>query len=136
MDAKYDTLLNELEEKVGSDYFEAEMDEIMSKLEAEGAGFEIIERLLGIMERHPLDDFGMPGAIVNFIEKFDPEYIPLLTGSIKRCPSAHTVFMLNRCINGSENKDEYIKILEAVAEDESIDDYIRESAQEFVDFQM
>jgi hypothetical protein len=27
------------------------------------------------------DDFGMPGSMVHFIERFDPDYIPLLIQS-------------------------------------------------------
>lgn len=131
-----DSLLEEIEKLVGSDDFEYEMEEIMNKIEAEGAGFEIAEKLLGIMERHPLDDFGMPGAMVHFIEKYDPEHIPLLISSIKRSPALHTIWMLNRCINGAENKEEYINLLKQVADNDKLDKAIRESAQEFVDFQL
>lgn len=131
-----DSLLSKIEQLVGSYDFEYEMEEIMDKIEAEGAGFEIVEKLIGIMERHPLADFGMPGAMVHFIEKYDPEYIPLLINSIKRSPALHTVWMLNRCINGSENKEEYINLLKQVAENNNLDKAIRESAQEFVDYQL
>lgn len=134
--AMIDSLLDEIEQLVGSYDFEYEMEEIMNRIEAEGAGFEIVEKLLGIMERHPLDDFGMPGAMVHFIENYHPEYIPILINSIKRSPALHTVWMLNRCINGSENKEEYINLLKQVADDEKLDKAIRESAQEFVDYQL
>ncbi|MCR5327313.1 MAG: hypothetical protein K6E12_00455 [Saccharofermentans sp.] len=130
-----DELIKKLDELVGTDDFEYEMYEIMGRIKAEGAGFEIVEDLLRIMEKHPLDDFGMPGAMVRFIEKFDPEYIPLLIQSIKRAPSMHTLWMLNRCINDSDNPDEYIDVLKEVAANESLDEAIRQSAQEFVDYQ-
>ena len=77
----------------------------------------------------------MPGAMVHFIEKYDPEYIPLLIQSIKRAPSMHTLWMLNRCINGSDDADEYIDVLKEVAANESLDEAIRQSAQEFVNYQ-
>ena len=130
-----DELIKQLDELVGTDDFEYEMDEIMGRIRAEGAGFEIVEDLLHIMEKHPLDDFDMPGAMVHFIEKYDPEYIPLLIQSIKRAPSMHTLWMLNRCINGSDDADEYIDVLKKVAANESLDEAIRQSAQEFVDYQ-
>ena len=130
-----DELIKQLDELVGTDDFEYEMDKIMGRIGAEGTGFEIVEDLLRIMEKHPLDDFGMPGAMVHFIEKYDPEYIPLLIQSIKRAPSMHTLWMLNRYINGSDDADEYIDILKEVAANESLDEDIRQSAQEFVDYQ-
>ena len=131
-----ESLLKELEDLVGSDYFEFDSEEITDKIESEGAGPEIIEDLLGIMERHPLEDFGMPGAMVHFIEKFDPEYIPILIKSIQRRPSIHTVWMLNRCINGTKDADKYIDLLKAVSEDESLEEDIRDSALEFYEYQM
>lgn len=127
-------LLLEIEQLVGTDDFEYEMEERMNQMEAEGAGFEIVDELLQIMERHPLDDFGMPGAMVHFIERFSPKYEPNLVESIKRCPSMHTVWMLNRCINASDHRDEYINILTEVANREDVEKMIRDSAQEFVDF--
>ena len=55
-----EALLKKLESLVGTDDFDYESEEIMEQLEEAGAGQEIIADLLGIMERHPLDDFGMP----------------------------------------------------------------------------
>lgn len=128
-------LIYKLDQLVGTDDFEFDMEEIIYEIEAEGAGFEIVEDLLHIMEKHPLDDFGMPGAMVHYIERFDPDYIPLLIQSIRKSPSMHTVWMLNRCINGEDNKEKYISVLEEVARNEEIDDTIRKSAQEFLDYQ-
>lgn len=128
-------LLREIEQLVGSDDFEYEMEERMNRIEAEGGGFEIVDELIRIMERHPLDDFGMPGAMVHFIERFDPEYEPILVDSIKRRPSLHTVWMLNRCINAGDHRDEYIGILEEVANHDAVEKVIRDSAKEFLDFQ-
>lgn len=128
-------LLHEIEELVGSDDFEYEMEEKMNQIEAEGAGFEIVDELIRIMERHPLDDFGMPGAMVHFIERFSPKYEPILVDSIKRRPSLHTIWMLNRCINASDHKDEYISILMEIVNRNDVEKAIRDSAQEFVEFQ-
>ncbi|MCM1540295.1 MAG: hypothetical protein NC121_03450 [Blautia sp.] len=127
-------LLQEIEQLVGSDDFEYEMEEKMSQIEAEGAGFEIVDDLIRMMERHPLDDFGAPGAMVHFIERFSPRYEPLLVESIKRSPSMHTLWMLNRCIN-ADHKAEYVNILEEVAGRKNVEKLIRDTAREFVDFQ-
>ena len=130
-----DTLLEKLESLVGSDDFEYDSEDIISEMEAEGAGFETIDSLLGIMERHPLDDFGMPGAMVHFIERFYPEFPPLLIASVKRAPSLHTVWMLNRCINGAKDKSELLSVLEGVINNENADIAVRDKAKEFFEYQ-
>ncbi|MBR6968131.1 MAG: hypothetical protein IKH78_06310 [Ruminococcus sp.] len=131
-----EALLKQLEEFVGTDDFEFESEEIMEKLKEEGAGFEIIEKLFSIMERHPLDDFGMPGAMVRFIEHFYPDFVPLLIDSLKRTPTLHTVWMLNRCINGNNNKEELLSVLKSAANNDTIDPAIKKSAQSFLDYQL
>lgn len=131
-----DKLLREIEELVGSDDFIYDVEEKIELIKDEGAGIEIVTPLLQIMERHPLDDFGMPGAMVHFIETFYPRYEPDLIESLKRRPALHTVWMLNRCINISPKKDEYLSIMKEIADREDIEEEIRNSAQEFLDYQM
>ena len=130
-----DALLKQLEDLVGSDDFEFESEEIMEHLEAEGAGFEIVEQLFAIMERHPLDDFGMPGAMVHFIESFYPDFLPLLISSVRRAPAMHTVWMVNRCINGAADQEALLSVLRDTANDETVDQAIRDSAKSFLDHQ-
>ena len=131
-----DKLLREIEELVGSDDFIYDVEEKIELIKDEGAGIEIVTPLLQIMERHPLDDFGMPGAMVHFIETFYPRYEPDLIESLKRRPALHTVWMLNRCINISPKKDEYLSIMKEIADREDVEEEIRNSAQEFFDYQM
>lgn len=129
-------LLQEIEELVGSDYFQYDMEEKMELIKQNGAGIETVTPILEIMERHPLDDFGMPGAMVHFAESFGEEYKPLLISSLKKRPSMHTVWMLNRCINGSADKAEYIDLLKEISERTDIEKEIRESAGDFYKFQL
>ena len=131
-----DKLLREIEEMVGSDDFIYGMEEKIELIKDEGAGIETVTPLLQIMERHPLDDFGMPGAMVHFIETFYPYYEPYLIESLKRRPALHTVWMLNRCINGSPEKNEYLSLMKEIAERMDIETEIRESAKDFLDFQI
>ena len=129
-------LLKEIEAMIGSDDFEYEMRDRMELIKAEGAGIETVVPLLQIMERHPLADFGLPGAMAHFIETFYPDYEPYLIESLKRRPTLHTVWMLNRCINGKFAKEEYLTLMKNIANREDIEIEIRNSAQEFVDYQM
>ncbi|MDO4944531.1 MAG: hypothetical protein Q4E74_04925 [Ruminococcus sp.] len=131
-----DKILNEIEELVGTDDFEYEAEMKMEQLEETGAGIEAVTPLLQIMERHPLDDFGAPGPLVQFAERFYKNgYEEKLIESLKRRPAVHTLLMLNRIINGSDSKDEYIALLKEVSERADIEEEIKNSAQEFIDYQ-
>ena len=128
-------LLKEIEDLIGTDDFYYDMPEKMEKIEETGAGFEIVPLLFGMMERHPLEDFGMPGDMVDFIEKFHPAFEKPLVESLKRRPAMHTLFMLNRCINGDSHRDEYIALLREIAGREGIEEEIREEARGYAEFQ-
>jgi len=129
-----DTVIKEIESAVGTDDFEFIMEENIMKLEVEGVGIEAVTPLLELMERHPMDDFGMPGAIVHFVERFYKNgYEELLIESVKRRPTMHTVWMLNRVMNGSENKNDYLKIMKEVTERSDVEEEIKNSVSEFMD---
>ena len=96
---------------------------------------EAVEPLLQLFERHPMTYFGDPGEIVRFIEQFSGEYENSLATSVKRTPSSTTVWMLNRCMNAGEHTEEFMGILKEIASREDVDKVIKESAQEFADFQ-
>ncbi len=88
-----------------------------------------------MLERHPTAYFGDPGAIVSFIEQFGGEYEDFLAASVKRTPTITTVWMVNRCINAGEHTEEWMDILKEIASREDVNKRIKESAQEFLDFQ-
>ena len=125
--------IKEIENSIGSDDFELVMEDNIMKLEIQNIGIEAVKPLLQLMERHPLVDFGVPGAIVHFVERFYKKgYEELLVESIKRKPTMHTVWMLNRIINGSENKKDYIELMKAIIEHNDIEDEIRNQARAFM----
>lgn len=129
-----DTVIKEIESAVGTDDFEFIMEENIMKLEADGVGIEAVTPLLELMERHPMDDFGMPGAIVHFVERFYKNgYEELLIESVKKRPTIHTVWMLNRVMNGSENKNDYLEIMKEVTERSDVEEAIKSSASKFMD---
>lgn len=127
------TAIKEIEDSIGSDDFELVMEDNVMKLEIQNIGIEAVKPLLQLMERHPLVDFGVPGAIVHFVERFYKKgYEELLVESIKRKPTMHTVWMLNRIINGSENKKDYIELMNAIIEHDGVEDEIRKQARAFM----
>lgn len=128
-----ETAIKEIENSIGTDNLEFVMEESIIKLEIQNVGIEAVEPLLKLMERHPLVDFGVPGAIVHFVERFYKKgYEELLVESIKRKPTMHTVWMLNRIINGCNNPKDYIEIMKGVANNNIVEEEIRNQAKVFM----
>jgi hypothetical protein len=99
--------INDQLERVASDEnFVGRSYELTDAWSAADTGVEIIEPILRFMEEHPSIDFGAPGPLVHFVERFYGKgYEEKLIESIKRKPTAHTVWMLNRVINGTSVPD-------------------------------
>ena len=97
--------------------------------------FLAVEPLLAFMERNPDIDYGMPGPLVHFVERFYGNgYEEKLVESIKRRPTSHTLWMLNRIINGSDEttKKGYLDMLSKIISDTTLyDEGIRNEAQTF-----
>lgn len=125
--------INEMEEQVDSDGFEEVQEACMLQIEEEGLGISAVEPLLLFMERHPLNDFGIPGAIVHYVEQFYKSgYEDLLIASVTRRPTLHTVWMINRIKNAGENPDRYRKVLQDILEKQDVESDIKESVKEFL----
>lgn len=129
-----ETIINQIEKGIGTDEFESILEDKIMILEMDHVGIEAVTPLLQLMERHPMDDFGMPGAIVHFVEQFYKKgYEQLLIESVERRPTMHTVWMLNRVMNGTENKNDYLEIMKAVTSRSDIEDEIKNLAKEFLE---
>ena len=95
--------------------------------------FELVAPILEIIESNPDIDFGTPGDLVHFVEKFYKKgYEEKLISSLKRMPTVHTVWMLHRIINGTEHPEHYLSILKQISEDESYQKEVRDMALEFL----
>lgn len=126
-------IIGKMENEIDKDNFIEVMDDCIQNIEESNIGIEAVEPLLQLMERHPLSDFGTPGSIVHFVEKFYKKgYEQLLISSVKRRPTMHTVWMLNRIKNGEDEQRRYIEILNDIVHNKDIEKEIRESAQDFL----
>jgi hypothetical protein len=77
--------------------------ELVNRWISDRVGFEAVEPILQFMENHPDVDLGTPGALVHFSEEFHRHgYEEKLLESISRRPVSHTIWMLNRLINGTK----------------------------------
>lgn len=113
--------------------FETVMMDCIEEMEENYNQLDSVQPLLRMMERHPLTDFGSPGPIVHFVERFYKKgYEEELLLSLKRMPTLHTVWMLNRLINGTDQAEVYLDLLKEISENESYDKEIREEALHFL----
>lgn len=97
----------------------------------------LIEPLFRLLERHPHFNFGNPGRVVHYLEKFDDgTYAPFLYASIHRVPTEYNIWMLNRFLNSldTSEKSEGIAILEETLQ-KDIDEGLREWVNECLDEQ-
>ncbi|MEO9133130.1 MAG: hypothetical protein ABI240_18230, partial [Sphingomonas sp.] len=121
---------------VGSQSFEDASQDLVEIWGLEGAGLDAVEPTLKFMEGHATIDYGSPGPLTHFIEQFHGHgYDELLLASVRRSPTAHTVWLLNRLINGTpdENKREaQIRAMRDVAVRQSASEDARSSAVGFL----
>lgn len=138
MDNKIKTMLSELEDNINNDSLYVYEENLVNTLDNYDDKESYIEEIFGIMEKYPLIDWGMPGALVHFLESFDNEvYEKHLLNSLSRQPALQTIWMLNRQINSVniENREPYLKIMRQIAGNNDLAKEITESARGFVEYQ-
>jgi hypothetical protein len=129
-------LIARLEMIVSSNSVEEQSAKLVEDLKKEPGCFDAIEPILWCMEKHSGLEFGSPGPLVHFLESFYGKgYEQKLIESIQRKPTTHTVWMLNRVINGAKNFDEkrrLLEILKAVERYSTADIEAKREAAEFL----
>ena len=129
-------ILEVLTENIKKEDFEA-IYEILNIIKEEDSML-YIEWILHFMEENPKIDYGMPGPLVHFMEKkYKKGYEKLLLEPIKRKPTEHTVWMLNRILNdvNLEDRNVYMDVLKAIVKDSKYDEELRSLAKEFLEYQ-
>jgi hypothetical protein len=118
----------------GDDFLHRSLD-LVESWEQGGVSVEAVEPILRFMEEHPDIDYGVPGSLVHFVERFHKKgYERRLVESISRKPTCHTVWMLNRLINGSEGDElvRYVELMESVKQHPLADPEIVEQVDDFL----
>lgn len=78
-------------------------DEIVDAMEAYPQPFDLVDPVLDFISKHPEVDFGAPGELVHFVERFYHQgYEELLMESVLKSPTAHNIWMLHRCYNDND----------------------------------
>lgn len=134
MENELNELIGKLEKAILNDDFIDEAYNVLEEIEEREDSYDAIQPILVLMEKNPDVDFGSPGPLVHFVEKFYKSgYEEKLLESLKRCPTKHTVWMLNRIINGSQGdrKIYFINVLEKVITFPNLDNEVVSLANHF-----
>jgi hypothetical protein len=129
--------INDQLEGIASDPgFAVRAAELTDSWASAGAGPETIAPVLRFIEEHPTVEFGTPRALVHFVERFFQHgYQERLVESIERKPTAQTIWMLNRVINGTKETDAkqiLIAILDSARRSPLADQNTRQMADRFL----
>jgi hypothetical protein len=83
---------DELNQIPQDDDFPSNSAEVVDVWISDGVGMEAIEPILRFMEEHPSVDFGVPGSLVHFVERFYRKgYEEKLVASVRRKPTSITL---------------------------------------------
>ena len=114
---------------------EGTIENVCDEIDDMEDGLQFVPELLSIMEENPEFDFGSPGPIAHTVERyFKKGYESLLVDSLDRKPTPHTVWMLNRVINGVEydKKADYENLMRKISSDRKLSADVRNSAVKFL----
>jgi hypothetical protein len=130
------TISAQLQRIASADDFSALSAELAEAWSTSGAAVDTVDPILQFMEQHPDLDFGMPGALVHFVERFFGKgYEGKLVESIQRKPTSTTVWMLNRVINGTKSPDAkqwLIAVMKGAAQNPATDQQTRQLVSHFL----
>ena len=98
-----DEILVALQDAI-TEYQEFELaDEIMDVMELYDQPFDLVAPILEFISEHPEVDFGSPGYLVHFVERFYHQgYEDLLMEVVGKNPTLHNIWMLHRCCNDND----------------------------------
>ena len=95
-------ILPELSAVASEPDFDVRSSDLADEWTAAGAGLDAVEPVLRFMEGHPDLEYGAPGGLVHFVERFHRKgYEQFLLDSVLRRPTWITTWMLNRLLNGA-----------------------------------
>lgn len=95
---------------------------------------ELIEPILEIIATNPYVDFGMPGELVHFVERFYKNgYEELLIASVRKNPTTHNIWMVHRCYNDINNPlhDTFLDLIKELHNSTNISKEIKNVIDEF-----
>lgn len=97
---------------------------------------EAVPAIFRFIEAHANKDIGSPGPLTHFLEE-ENDYRAELEQSVLTKPTALTVWMVNRIVNGAESKarEHWLAVLVKVINLPEAPTEVKESAREFIEYQ-
>lgn len=95
---------------------------------------ELVEPIIKVISENPLTDFGLPGELVHFVEKYSKQdYEEILIKYVSKMPTYHNIFMLHRCYNDFKNPfhEEIVKTISNIKNNKNTSDEIKKCIDEF-----
>jgi hypothetical protein len=127
---------SDLEAARAGEDFPARSSELADQWIAAGAGLDVAEAVFRFIEANPELEYGMPGALVQFAERFHRRgYEPLLLASVRRHPTRVTTWMLNRLLNGTREpavRADYLDAMRGISVSPLADAETRDEALHFL----
>ena len=123
-----DDILLALQDAIAEDQEFELADEIVDAMEASPQPFDLVAPILDFISKHPEVDFGSPGELVHFVERFyHYGYEELLMESVLKRPTMHNIWMLHRCYNA--NDPDLVRQIQALVgelkQDKTLDSQVR-----------
>jgi hypothetical protein len=119
------------------DYLQNKLYALTAPLESLQQIEAAIPHIFRFFEANPEADFGTPGPLVHLLEKHGG-YEAELELSLRRAPSPHPVWMLNRLLNADitpANRAHFLSVLKSVITHPNATESARERAEEFLEHQ-
>ena len=103
-------------------------DEIVDAMELYDQPFDLVAPISDFISKHPEVDFGSPGYLVHFVERFYHQgYEDLLMEVVGKKPILHNIWMLHRCCN--DNDPNLVRQIQALVgelkKDKTLDSQVR-----------
>ena len=120
------------------DDFPYSLDDLVAELPSTDEGLVLVPVILRFMEAHPDLDYGIPGALVHYVERFwNRGYEACLVESVSRHPTMPTLGMLNRLVNGTNevtSKTRLLGLIKSVVTHPLADSTTQEWAERLLEF--
>lgn len=123
-----DEILLALQDAITEDQEFELADKIMDAMVAYPQPFDLVAPILDFISKHPEVDFGSPGYLVHFVERFYHQgYEDLLMEVVGKSPTLHNIGMLHRCCN--DNDPDLVPQIQALIgklkKDKTLDSQVR-----------
>jgi hypothetical protein len=135
-------IAEQLEAMASSDNVVGSSSKLTEAWSAANVGVECIEPILRFMEDHPDLDYGLPGPLVHFVEKFFLNgydvYEKKLLESVDRRPTSMNVWMVNRVLNVTkepQKRTALLQVMRQAAKHPKADKAMLEDIEDYVEWQ-